>query len=156
MMYEMNDITNPKEEKKWRLQNGEEIVEDELEIAETFNKFFVDKINNLKENIDVNQKKEPLTKLKEKMKGKNLKFELRTVSEKKVRKAMMGMKKKKSSGPDGISQENLILGTDWLVIPLTRIINGEFPEVWKEAIVTPLLKRVIQKKRKHFEMTRLK
>ena len=36
-----------------------------------------------------------------------LKFELRTVSEKKVKKAMMGMKKKKSSGPDGISQENI-------------------------------------------------
>ena len=53
------------------------------------------KINNLKDNIDVNQKKEPLTKLKEKRKGKNLKFELRTVSEKKVRKGMMGMKKKK-------------------------------------------------------------
>ena len=102
--------------------------------------------NNLKENIDVNQKKEPLTKLKEKRKGKNLKFELRTVSEKKVRKAMMGMKKKKSSGPDGISQENLILGTDVLVIPLTRIINAsieneEFPEIWKEAVVTPLLKK---------------
>ena len=61
-------ITNPKEEKKWRLKNGEEIVEDELEIAESFNKFFVDKINNLKDNIDGNQKKEPLAKLKEKMK----------------------------------------------------------------------------------------
>ena len=36
---------------KWRLKNEGEIVEDELEIAETFNKFFVDKINNLKDNI---------------------------------------------------------------------------------------------------------
>ena len=46
-----------------------------LEIAETFIKFFVDKINNLNDNFDVNQKREPLTKLKEKMKRKNLKFE---------------------------------------------------------------------------------
>ena len=55
---------------------------------------------------------------------------------------------------DGISQENLVLGTDTLVIPLTRIINnsirkGIVPEKWKEAIVTvtPILKKVDAKKK---------
>ena len=81
------------------------------------------------------------------------------MSEKKVRKAMMGMKKKKSSGPDGISQENLILGTDVLVIPLTRIINAsieneEFPEIWKEAVVTPLLKKGDPEEKKNYRPVR--
>ncbi len=68
------------------------------------------------------------------------------VSEKTVYKAMCSLKKKKSTGVDGISQDKLVLGTKVLVVPLTRIINnsitnGEFPEMWKEALVTPILKK---------------
>jgi hypothetical protein len=38
------------------------------------------------------------------------------------------------------------LGAKVLVVPLTRIINssissGEFPSIWKEALVTPMLKK---------------
>jgi hypothetical protein len=56
------------------------------------------------------------------------------VSEKTVYKAMCSLKKKKSTGVDGISQDKLVLGTKVLVVPLTRIINnsitnGEFPEM---------------------------
>ena len=56
---------------------------------------------------------------------------------------MCSLKKKKSAGVDGISQENLVLGAKALDVPLTRIINnsianGEFPEMWKEALVTPV------------------
>ena len=56
------------------------------------------------------------------------------------------MKKKKSSGIDGVSQECLLEGSEVLVIPLTRLINtsiqsGIFPEEWKLAVVTPLLKK---------------
>ena len=61
------------------------------------------------------------------MKKKNLKFTLKTVSEKK-------------------SQECLLLGKNVLTIPLTRIINasikdGKVPEIWKEAVVSPILKK---------------
>ena len=60
------------------------------------------------------------------------------------------MKKKKSSGIDGVSQECLLEGSEVLVIPLTRLINtsiqsGIFPEEWKLAVVTPLLKKGDQK-----------
>ncbi len=63
------------------------------------------------------------------------------------------MKKKKSAGIDGISQEQLVLGAKVLVVPLTRIINssissGEFPSMWKEALVTPILKKETQPKKK--------
>ena len=99
--------------------------------------------------------KEPLERLRKKMERKNLKFTLKTVTEKKVKKAMMSLKKKKSAGNDGISQENLVLGTDTLVIPMTRIINssistGIVPEKWKEAIVTPILKKGDSKKKENY------
>ena len=53
-------------------------------------------------------KKDPLEKLKKKMEGKNLKFSLKTVTKKTVKKAVDKMKKKKSSGKDGVSQECLL------------------------------------------------
>jgi hypothetical protein len=142
----VNEITKPREETTWKLIEDEKSIDKEEEIAEIFNKFFIDKIDKLKENIDQSYVKEPLEKLRKKMEKKNIKFSLKTVTEKSVKKAMQGMKKKKSAGKDGISQEQIILGTDVLVIPLTRMINtsirnGEVPTAWKEAIVTPILKK---------------
>ncbi len=80
------------------------------------------------------------------MEQKKINFSLKTVSERTDYKAMCSVKKKKSAGVDGISQEQLVLGTKVLVLPLTRIINnsitnGEFLEKWKEALVTPILKK---------------
>ena len=56
------------------------------------------------------------------------------------------MKKKKSSGTDGLSQEHLVLGKENLIPPLTKIFNksidgGEFPAQWKDALVSPVLKK---------------
>ena len=53
---------------------------------------------------------------------------------------------KKSAGADGLTQEQLIHGAENLVPSLTKIINsslksGIFPEAWKEAIVSPILKK---------------
>ena len=44
----------------------------EQEVANNFNQSFVDKISNLKANIDPNQVKDPLEKLEEKLKNINL------------------------------------------------------------------------------------
>ena len=68
--------------------------------------------------------KEPSEKMKERMKHKNLRFSLQLVTEQKVKKAMDDMKKKKSSGIDGVSQEGILIGSEVLVIPLTRLINS--------------------------------
>ena len=56
------------------------------------------------------------------------------------------MKKKQSSGVDGLSQFKMCLGKTLLAGPLTNIINkfivsGIFPSNWKEALVTPVLKK---------------
>ena len=80
------------------------------------------------------------------MKPKNLKFSLKKVTESTVLKTIKGMKNKKSSGLDELTQEQLKSGAEILAIPLTRIINasieqGKFPENWKEGVVTPVLKK---------------
>ena len=77
-------------------------------LADTFNSFFIKKIEDLKEGINKDLIEDPLTKLKEKMKDYKLQFSLKTVSTSKVSKTMKQMKKKKSSVIDGLSQENLI------------------------------------------------
>ena len=56
------------------------------------------------------------------------------------------MHKKKSSCWDELTQEQLILGSKIMAVPLPHIINhyiqsGTFPENWKEAYVTPVLKK---------------
>ena len=56
------------------------------------------------------------------------------------------LKAKKSSGLDGLTQEQLKAGSLSLVEPLQNIFNhsisiGEFPSVWKEAIITPIHKK---------------
>ena len=66
---------------------------------------------------------------------------------------MLSLNKKKSAGKDGISHGILVLGTDILVIPLMMITNisistGVVQKAWKEAIVTPILKKGTQRIKK--------
>ena len=87
--------------------------------------------------------------------GRNLKFTLKTVSEKTVERALSSMNRKKSSGIDGLSQDKLIMAKEILKIPLTRLINesiekGEFPKTWKEAVITPILKKGDKTKKENY------
>ena len=91
-------------------------------MAAAFNSFFVEKINTLKSNVDINQIKDPLERITEKVKNKNLKFSLKQVTVKKVQKIMNKMCKKKSKGKDGICQECLLLGHEAIAAPLTDIV----------------------------------
>jgi hypothetical protein len=80
------------------------------------------------------------------MENKNLKFALKTVSEKQVSKVMRSLKKKKSKGEDGLSQDVIMMGERVLITPITHIINtsivtGTFPNHWKKAVVIPILKK---------------
>ena len=70
------------------------------------------------------------------------------------------MSKKKSSGMDGLGQDKLVLATEILKIPLTRIINssienGEFPAEWKEALITPILKKGDREKKGKLQTSQL-
>jgi hypothetical protein len=142
----VKEVTNPTQDQKWMLKEGENEIIKEDQIAEVFNEYFINKIEDIKENVDKEYMEDPLKRLKAKMENKNLKFKLRKVSEKTVGKAMKQMSKKKSSGMDGLSQDKMIMASAVLKVPLTWIINnsietGMFPEEWKEAVVTPILKK---------------
>ena len=74
------------------------------------------------------------------------KFLLKQVSTQTLQAAFKKIKKKKSSGSDGLTQEQLAFGMNELTIPLQKIFNksivsGEFPTKWKTAVVTPVLKK---------------
>ena len=64
------------------------IITEEKEVANTLNKFFVNKIIDLKKNIDPTKITDPLMQLKEKMAKTKLKFELKPVIVKEVMKTM--------------------------------------------------------------------
>ena len=93
--------------------------------------------------------------LKEKLKGSNLSFRIKTVTEKEVLKILKSLKPKKSYGFDGITSEVLKLGADVLVVPLTYMINysiltGNFPSNWKLSKIVPVLKKGDKKVMKNY------
>ena len=57
-------ITSPKSESTWKLNENGTIIEEVSEIAEMIKSFFVDKIQDLKQNIDQNLLEDPPIKLK--------------------------------------------------------------------------------------------
>ena len=144
-----NEVIKPKTEMEWKIKNNNgDTVTDELEVAEEFNNFFVNKIEQLKNDIDTTLIEDPLVRLKEKMAGLNTnnKLEFKPITQKKMTEHLKKLNKKKSSGLDGLSQENLLLGSNNLLGPLTTIVNrsiveGVFPKEWKQAAVIPVLKK---------------
>ena len=91
---------------------------------------------------------DPLKKMKDDINrnSKSKIFKLKKTTEQDVCQALKKMKRKKSAGIDGISQEILVQGTPSLTTTLTDIFNtsitnGKFPSSWKEGLVTPVLKK---------------
>jgi hypothetical protein len=70
-------------------ERDEEVIEKEEEIANIFNNFFIEKMLLLKDGINQKFVQEPLAKLRKKMEQKNIKFSLKTVTEKTVYKAIV-------------------------------------------------------------------
>ena len=101
----VNDISKPKAGSGITLLENDTKIVNEEEVADIFNQFFVKKIKLLKENIDVSYVEDPLARLKSKSAGKNLHFSLKTVTKAKVLKTIQGLKNKKSSGRDEVTQE---------------------------------------------------
>ena len=67
-------------------------IEDELEIAEIFNEYFINKNCDLKQNIDQNYIEDPIPKLAKSMEGKSVEFSFTEVSEEKVKNLIRKMK----------------------------------------------------------------
>ena len=109
---------------------------DEAKVANHFNRFFINKVQTLRENINSSLKEDPTCRLATRMRGKEHSFQLHPVTLADVSKAIRKSKPKKSSGIDGVSQEMLKSIEDVVTVPLHLIINrsistGVFPECWK-------------------------
>ena len=63
LLYFQRHITNPRTEQLWKLDDNGVTIQYDTKIAERFNEFFVNKIEKLKANVDVNPKDEPLKRL---------------------------------------------------------------------------------------------
>ena len=68
----VNDVTKAKSEMKWKLDDGVKMTKNEEEVSPRFNNFFVNKIEGLKANIDVNFKTDPLQHLEKKVENNNV------------------------------------------------------------------------------------
>ena len=144
----INDILKPERMacNHWKIKVNDRYIEEPDILANEFNKFFKTKVETLAEGIKKDSKIDPLEKLKEKVKGRNLKFQLKTVTEMEVSDILRNLKKKTSHGLDGISSEILKLSGGVLIPALRYIINtsilsGKFPTAWKKACVAPLHKK---------------
>jgi hypothetical protein len=131
------------------------LIEDPLQLAEAFNVFFKEKVEKLAASIKKDPDNNPFSRLKEKLRDSNLKFNLKTVSEVVVLNLLRSLKPKKSCGIDGITSEILKIGSDVLVVPLTYIVNysivtGKYPSKWKIAKVIALHKKGDKKTLKNY------
>ena len=96
--------------------------------------------------IDPQMMEDPIQRLEKKLANNTSTFSFKTVTEDIVLKTINGLKQKKSAGADDLTQQQLKHGAENLAGPLTKIINksltgGIFPKIWKQAIVTPILKK---------------
>ena len=127
-----------------KLEEAGTTIDDEDLLSDTFNKYFKEKIEDIEKKIP-NLNVEATEKLQDKMREKNLKFSLKTVTFAQVQKAIKSMKNKTSSGIDFVSPKIVKIAMEVITTPLTWVINnsildGEFPNSWKIAKVIPIFK----------------
>ena len=73
-------------ENEWRINNKDsQLLTDELQVAESFNEFFVEKVELLKQGIDKTLVEDPFTKLKQKMADNKTKLEFKTITQKQLK-----------------------------------------------------------------------
>jgi hypothetical protein len=127
-----------------QLFSQDRIVSSPAGLSTTINKFFIEKIKRLRENIPAAMS-DPLSKLREAMQNRQCSFHLQPVSESEVLKLIKGLKNSSATGVDYIDTRTVKLAADLIAPALTHIINlsiqtSTFPEIWKYAKVIPLLK----------------
>ena len=118
------EIINPMKENNWSMNFNGTATDDPTLIANTFNIFFVKKIEDLKANIDPSLITDPLKYLNDSMKSNTSTFNLQTVSMKCLKKTISQLKSKNSTGSDGLSQKQLKAGVSILASPLQNVINA--------------------------------
>lgn len=113
------------------------------EISNIFNNYFINIINEIKEQIPTFQT--DFTKLELFVDGRlpeNIKFNIPCITEQKVANLLRNLDTNKATGLDGIDAFFVKMGSSALVKSITSLCNlsissGIFPTVWKKARVSP-------------------
>ena len=113
-------------------------------LASTMNRFFINKIKELRRKIPV-ANSDPLKYLREAMSDRKCKFRMKPVALEDVVKLIKGLKNSSATGVDFIDTRTIKLGAEILAPAIQHIINlsissSTFPELWKWHKVVPLLK----------------
>ena len=130
------------------------VVNSPAGIAGAMNNFFTNKVYMLHMNIQPSAS-DPLSKLRENLQGRDCTMVCRAVQPDEVLKAVRNLKNSKSTGKDDINNRIIKLVASDILPALTRVINlsiaqSEFPRMWKQARVVPLLKKGDTLSQKHY------
>ena len=128
-------------------QNGDSI-NSPVKIANIFNQFFIDKVQNLHRKTDSEPSVNPVQRLKNWLqpRGELPVFHLKTVDIKTVRKILKRMKGKRSHGIDSIDSYSIKLAGPLIEDSLLHLINlsiknSKFSGQWKPQLIFPLHKK---------------
>ena len=112
--------------------------------AKIMNEYYINKIKKIKSDLPP-PTVDPLYQLKKMMSGCPFKFEFSPVGPDKVRAIITNLRNSKSCGLDDIDSHALKLAVDYIVPPITHIVNlslssSMFPESYKIGKIIPLYK----------------
>ena len=121
------------------------IVNSPAGLAEVMNKFFIEKVKQLRQGIPANDT-DPFKTLKETMSERTCEFNFKAVDPDQVLKIIKSLKNSRSTGLDNIDTYIIKLVASDILPALTHVINlsiseGVFPCEWKKSKVVPLLKK---------------
>ena len=119
------------------------------QMANLFNKFFLNKIKVIREAMNDPVSTEPTERLKSWLQKREQpipNFSLKTIDMNTLRKAMKRIKGKKIAGADWIDSYSLKMAGPFIEESLLHMINlsiksGIFPSAWKQQIILPLHKK---------------
>ena len=114
-------------------------------LATTMNRFFINKVNRLRQGIPVNNS-DPLKILRETMRNRSCNFTLSPVHPDEILKIIQNLKNSKSSGLDCLDTYIIKLVSSHILPAITHVVNlsireASFPKAWKLAKVAPQLKK---------------
>ena len=123
----------------------EKMITKPREIASTMNSFFVTKVKNLQKKLPP-RTGDPVRHLRSAMRNRRCTFKLKPVHPDEVRKLVLNLKNSKSTGLDNIDTRTIKLVIEEILPALTHVINlsitnQEFPEIYKQSKIIPLLKK---------------
>ena len=122
------------------------LVNDQQEICDIFDNFFVNVAKNIGENsIPVNSQHSSITKVQENNITHSI-LDFKPIEESFISKQINKLSLKKATGHDGISAKILKFAKPVVLQPITFLINetikvSEFPDEGKKAMVSPLHKK---------------